>query len=214
MCPKKGISIEKGPWEGGAGWGQDASFIAMFGPTCGVMVLWRFPLFYRHFRWFWGLGAPIKSTICPKSRFEAKTTTKLGKNAKRTNGSIFTHVWGGGFRFLLKIPRKGAFQERGGWRGVSTENLGGWGHFFSGVKPLYCEEKRPFADENGLKPAFFLLVVFFVGSARVGAFPTRKNCHFRPPPPPWKTNIPSPKTRNSWAWRSASRKNPKFPRSH
>ena len=23
-----------------------------------IVVLWRFPLFYRHFRWFWGFGTP------------------------------------------------------------------------------------------------------------------------------------------------------------
>ena len=45
------------------------------------------------------------------ANFEAKNTLKLGgKNAKRTNGSIFTHVQGGDiFSFGAEIPSKFLF---------------------------------------------------------------------------------------------------------
>ena len=71
-----------------------------------ILVLLAFPLFCRHFSCFWVLpkltvsfSTPIIAlSTLPKHyilrkmpNFDAKTTTKLGKN-KRTNGSIFTHA--------------------------------------------------------------------------------------------------------------------------
>ena len=76
--------------------------------SCGLVA---FPLFYRHFSWlFFGvLGAPNSPFVLfrpenglfrhPKYcvlKGNRHAMNETGQTTKRTNGSIFTHVQGGG----------------------------------------------------------------------------------------------------------------------